>query len=98
LTAQDGQLLAEHQDLGVLDDRAHPVDPDKLQDAADQAVEERERHRAEALPPDHGRSNRRSNCWTLHVERSAFQHEDLAAAAFFGWRAQDLHGQAQVVG
>jgi hypothetical protein len=37
LTAEDGQLLAEHQDLGVPGDRAHPVDPDKLEDATDQS-------------------------------------------------------------
>ena len=46
LAAQDGQLVAEHQDLGVLGDGVHPVDAQELDDATDQAVEEAERHGA----------------------------------------------------
>ena len=44
LAAEDSQLLAEHQDLGVLGDRFHPVDAQELNDAANQAAEEAEHH------------------------------------------------------
>jgi hypothetical protein len=40
LPAQDGQLVAQHEDLRVLRHGVHPVDPDHLDDASDQAVEE----------------------------------------------------------
>lgn len=56
LTAEHSELLAEHHDLGVLGYAIHPVDPDQLQHAADQAVEERERHGAaawRAIVPGH---------------------------------------------
>jgi len=47
-SAQDGQLLTEHQDLGILDEGVHTVDPNKLDDAVNQAVEEAQRHRTGA--------------------------------------------------
>ena len=47
MPAQNGQLVAQHEDLGVLGDGVHPVDPDQLDDASDQAVEEAECPRAE---------------------------------------------------
>lgn len=50
LTAKDSQLLAEHQDLRVLGDGVHATDPYELDQVADQAVEEAERHRAGASP------------------------------------------------
>ena len=50
LTAQHGQLVAEHQDLGIFGDGVHPVDPHELDDATDQAVEEAERHGPAASP------------------------------------------------
>jgi hypothetical protein len=44
LAAQDGELLAKHQNLRVLGDGVHVVDAQELDDATDQAVEEAERH------------------------------------------------------
>ena len=50
LAAQDGQLVAEHQDLRILGDGVHPVDAQELDDATDQAVEEAERHGVAGSP------------------------------------------------
>ena len=44
LTLEHGELVAEHQDLCVLGGVVHPEDPEQFDDAADQAVEEAERH------------------------------------------------------
>ena len=52
LTAQDRQLVAEHEDLGVLGEIIHPMDAHELGDAADQEVEEAERHDMEDRRPD----------------------------------------------
>jgi hypothetical protein len=49
LAAQHGQLLAQHEDLRVLGDGVHPADPDQLDDASDESVEEAERHTGERL-------------------------------------------------
>ena len=43
-TLEHGGLVAEHQDLCVLGGIVHPEDPEQFDDAADQAVEEAERH------------------------------------------------------
>jgi hypothetical protein len=44
LAAKHGQLLTKHQDLRILGDGVHVVDPKELDDATDQAIEEAERH------------------------------------------------------
>ena len=38
LAAEDGQLVAKHEDLGVLGGGVHPMDPKQFGHAADQAV------------------------------------------------------------
>ena len=43
LPAEEGQLVTQHEDLGVLRHRVHPVDADRIEDAVDKALEERER-------------------------------------------------------
>ena len=48
LAAQHSQLVAQHEDLCVLGEGVHPVDPEHLDDASDQAVEEAEGHGAGA--------------------------------------------------
>ena len=48
LAAQHRQLVAQHEDLRVLGDVVHPVDPDQLGDASDESVEEAKGHGAEA--------------------------------------------------
>jgi hypothetical protein len=48
LTAEDGELLAEQEDLGLLVDRVHSADPDEFTHATDQAEEEAERQGAGA--------------------------------------------------
>ena len=48
MATQHSQLLAQHEDLRVLGDVVHPVDPDQLDDASDESVEEAEGHGAEA--------------------------------------------------
>ncbi len=48
LAAQHSQLVAQHEDLRVLGDVVHPVDPDQLDDASDESVEEAEGHGAGA--------------------------------------------------
>jgi hypothetical protein len=50
LSAEDGELVAQHQDLRLLGDDVHPVDPGQLEDASDESVEEAERHRTGASP------------------------------------------------
>ncbi len=42
---EHGQLMAQHEDLGVLSHAVHPVDADCLGDATEEAVEEGEGHR-----------------------------------------------------
>jgi hypothetical protein len=44
LAPEHGQLMAQHQDLCVLGHRVHPVNVDRIEDAADESVEEREGH------------------------------------------------------
>ena len=44
LASEHGQLVAQHEDLGVLGHAVHLVDADRLCEATDQAVEEGERH------------------------------------------------------
>ena len=44
LTSQHSQLVAKHQDLSVLGDVVHPMQPSELNEATDQAVEEGEGH------------------------------------------------------
>ena len=52
LPAQGGQLVTEHEDLGVLGGRLHPMDPKQFANTADQAVGEAERHgRGASLSP-----------------------------------------------
>lgn len=46
LTAKDRNLVAQHEDLGVVGSGVHVVDGQDLKDATDQAVEEAERHRS----------------------------------------------------
>ena len=47
----EGQpALTENEDLGVLVDGVHPVDPGELDQAAEQTVQERERHGAGSSP------------------------------------------------
>jgi hypothetical protein len=50
LAAQHGQLVAEHEDLGVLGGCVHAVDAEHFQDAPDETVEEGERHGGRASP------------------------------------------------
>ena len=50
LAPEHGELVAEHEDLGVLGHRVHPVDADRFEDAVDEAVEEGERHGRRASP------------------------------------------------
>jgi hypothetical protein len=50
LALEHGKLVAEHQDLCVLGGVVHPEDPEQFDDAADQAVEEAERHGRGASP------------------------------------------------
>ena len=38
LAAEHGQLMAKHEDLGLLGGRVHPMDPNQLGQAADQAI------------------------------------------------------------
>ena len=65
LAAEDSQLLAERQDLGVLGDLAHPMQPSELDDATDKAIEEAECHGPAELPPNSAWSSWGSGCWTL---------------------------------
>jgi hypothetical protein len=45
------ELVTEHEDLGVLGRCVHPMDPKQLGNAADETVEEAERHgRGASLP------------------------------------------------
>ena len=43
LTLEHGELVAEHQDLCVLGGVVHTEDPEQIDDAVDQAVQEAER-------------------------------------------------------
>jgi hypothetical protein len=66
LAAQYGELVAQHEDFGVLGDGVHPVDPAQLQDVSDEAVEEAERHWAGASSSASSLVKLlRSNKWTL---------------------------------
>ena len=38
LAVEDGQLVVKHEDLGVLGDGVHPMDPKQFGHAANQAV------------------------------------------------------------
>ena len=42
LSAEEGQLMTQHEDLGVLRHRVHPVDANRIVHAVDNAVEETE--------------------------------------------------------
>jgi len=48
LPLEHGELVAQHEDLGVLGQGVHPVDTYRLGDATDEAIEEGERHRRRA--------------------------------------------------
>jgi hypothetical protein len=50
LALEHGQLVTQHEDLGVLGHRVHPMNPNHLDDTADEAVEEGERHGRRASP------------------------------------------------
>ncbi len=65
LAAQHGQLLTKDQDLRVLGQGVNVVDSQKVDDTADQAVEEGERHGQQDCGSDRAWSKRRSSCWTL---------------------------------
>lgn len=67
LTAQDGQLLAEHEDLRGLGEGVHPMDAHELEDLTDQAVEEAKRHGPAGSPFRSCRSSSGSGCWTLRA-------------------------------
>ena len=49
LALEHGQLMAQHEDLGVLGHGVHLVDADRLGDATDEPVEEGERHGSASL-------------------------------------------------
>jgi hypothetical protein len=51
LAAEDGELVSEHEDLGILGDVAHPMQPSGLDDATDKAIEEAEGHDSAGSPP-----------------------------------------------
>ena len=44
LALEHGELVAQHEDLGVLCHRVRPVDADRLEDAPDEAIEKGEHH------------------------------------------------------
>ena len=44
LAAEHGQLVAEHEDLGILGRGIRPVDANDLEDASDETVEEGQGH------------------------------------------------------
>ena len=48
LSAHHGQLVAQHQDLGILGRSIRPVDANDLENAPDKPVEERQGHGARA--------------------------------------------------
>ena len=48
LALEDGELVVQHEDLGVFGHNVHLVDADRFGDAANQAVEEGERHEQRA--------------------------------------------------
>jgi hypothetical protein len=67
LAAKHGQLVAQHEDLGVLRRGIRPVDANDLEHAPDQTVEEGQCHRGGASP----RAFRQvkpgqRGFWTLH--------------------------------
>jgi hypothetical protein len=41
--SEEGQLVTQHEDLGVLRLRVRPVDADRIEDAVDKAVVKRDR-------------------------------------------------------
>jgi hypothetical protein len=47
---EHGQLMAQHEDLGVLRHSVHPMNADRFEHAVNEAVEEGERHRRRASP------------------------------------------------
>ena len=50
LSAEHGELVAEHEDLSVLGGGVHAMDSDNLEHATDHAVEERQPHSGGAWP------------------------------------------------
>jgi hypothetical protein len=50
LSPQHGQLVAQHEYLGVLGGWFHPMDADQPDDAANRAVKEGKRHELRAWP------------------------------------------------
>ncbi len=50
LAAKHGQLMAKHEDLGILGRRIHAVDANDLKHASDETVEEGEGHGGRASP------------------------------------------------
>ena len=49
---EHGELVTEHEDLGVLGRGVHPMDPKQFGNTADKTVDEAERH-GRGAPPDH---------------------------------------------
>ncbi len=77
LTAKDSQLLTENEDLGVLVDGVHPVDPGELDQAAEQTVQERERQGQDPHPIDRAWSSPGSRFWTLQPITEAIDTSDI---------------------
>jgi hypothetical protein len=79
---EQGELVAEHQDLCVLGGIVHPEDPEQFDDTADQALEEPERHGRKRRRTRPAWSRRRSSKWTLQVaaNRAAIQAKKAAKA------------------
>ena len=50
VATEHSELVAEHEDLGVLGDLVHPMQPSELDDTADKAVEEAKRHGPAGFP------------------------------------------------
>ena len=50
LAAKHGELVAEHEDLGIFGDRVDPEDAERSEDASEESVEEGERHGGRASP------------------------------------------------
>jgi hypothetical protein len=107
LAAQNGELVAQHEDLRVLGHGVHAVGPDQLDDASDNSIDEAERHgvaassRPSCLVKGCGSSRR-----TLHLRVRAGRcsgllyrrhHRDPAAdGALFGQnRLREVLGESK---
>ena len=74
-------MVAEHQDLCVLGGIVHPEDPEQFDDAADQAVEEAERHGRKRRRTRPAWSTRRSSKWTLQDTANRDTHTEKRSGA-----------------